>query len=68
MLQVSFKKTITDRKVANVRLATGSVQEHKMQLVLPDCAFIPLHNVHSLRLRALGNSLQFSEGIKCWSK
>lgn len=68
MLQVSLEKAIADCEVADMRQATGSVQKYEMQLVLPECAVIPLHHFHGLRFRAFGHCLQFAEGIECWSK
>ena len=64
MLQVGLEEAIADIEVTDMRFAAGCVEEHEVQLVLPDRPVVSLDDVDRLRLVALRQYPKFLQGIE----
>lgn len=64
MLQVGFEEAIADVEVTDMRLTTGRVEEHEMQLVLPNRPVVSLYDIDRMRLVALRQYPKLLQGIE----
>jgi hypothetical protein len=57
---VAVEKAFANAEIADVRLTASRVDEHKMQLVLPDCSIVSLDNRYGFRVSAFGDCIYLS--------